>query len=103
MPVRKGYVVKEISYYFSQEEIVFKNRDAARRYFNKENIFDSYDDVYEWIDFLANKFYYDEVFDLTEEEKNEIKKDYEEYVFEGWVEDELTRCEIYDDEKENED
>lgn len=102
MPIRKGYTVKEISYYFSQEEIVFKNRDAARRYFNKNGTFDDYDDVYEWREFLANKFYYDEVFDLTEEEKKEVYEDYKEYVFERWVEEELTRCEIYDDEEEGE-
>ena len=102
MPIRKTNIVKELAYYFEREEIVFKNKDAARRYYNKNNIFEDYDDVYEWRDFLANKFYYDEVFDLTEEEKNEIKKDYKEYVFERWVEDELARCEIYDDEEDDE-
>ena len=103
MPVRKGYVVKELSYYFGREEIVFKNEDAARRYFNKEDIFDNYDGVYKWRDYLANRFYCDEIFDLTEDEKKQISEEYTEYVFERWVEDELTRCEIYDDEEENED
>lgn len=102
MPIRKGYVVKELSYYFEREEIVFKNKDAARRYFDKEGIFEDYYDFYDWRNYLADRFYYDEVFDLTEEEKNEIKKDYKEYVFERWVEEELTRCEIYDDEEEGE-
>lgn len=101
MPVRKGYKIKEISYYFAQEDIVFKNKDAARRYYNKNIIFEDYDDMYEWRDFLANKFYYDEVFDLTDEEKKEIREEYKEYVFERWAEEELTRCEIYDDEEEN--
>ena len=103
MQVRKGSTVKELSYYFGREEIVFKNKDAARRYFNKEDIFDDYEDVYKWRDYLANRFYYDEVFDLTEDEKKQINEEYEEFVFERWVEDELTRCKIYDDEEENED
>ena len=103
MPVRKGSTVKELSYYFEREEIVFKNKDAARRYFDKEGIFDDYDDVYEWRDYLANRFYYDEVFDLTEDEKKQINEEYKEFVFEQWVEDELFRCAIYDDEEENED
>lgn len=103
MPIRKTNGVKELSYYFGREEIVFKNEDAARRYFNKEDIFDDYEDVYKWRDYLANRFYYDEVFDLTEDEKKQINEEYEEFVFERWVEDELVRCEIYDDEEENED
>ena len=103
MPIRKTNGVKELSYYFEREEIVFKNEDAARRYFDKEDIFDDYDEVYKWRDYLANRFYYDEVFELTEDEKKQINEEYTEYVFELWVEDELFRCEIYDDEEENED
>ena len=103
MPIRKTNGVKEFVYYFEREEIVFKNEDAARRYFDKEDIFDDYDDVYKWRDYLANRFYYDEVFDFTEDEKKQINEEYTEYVFEQWVEDELFRCEIYDDEEENED
>lgn len=103
MPIRKTNGVKELSYYFEREEIVFKNEDAARRYFDKEDIFDNYDGVYKWRDYLANRFYCDEIFDLTEDEKKQINEEYTEYVFERWVEDELFRCEIYDDEEENED
>ena len=102
MPIRKTNGVKELVYYFEREEIVFKNKDAARRYFDKEGIFDDYYDFYDWRNYLADCFYYDEVFDFTEEEKNEIKKDYKEYVFERWVEDELARCEIYDEEEDEE-
>ena len=39
---------------------------------------------------------------MTDEEKKEIREEYKEYVFERWVEEELTRCEIYDDEEEGE-
>lgn len=102
MPVRKGYVIKELAYYFEREEIVFKTKDTARKYFNENNIFEDYHDVYEWREYLANRFYYDEVFDLTEEEKKEIHEDYKEFIFDQWVENELVRCETYDDEENDE-
>lgn len=85
----------EASYYYAQESKFFKNKNIARKYFNEHNIIEELDDNWEFRQFLDNRYNIEDVFGFSETEKEGIREEYTDYLFDMWCEDDLEFCEEY--------
>jgi hypothetical protein len=82
-------------YYYGEEAIVFADLSDARDYFFEEDIVRGYDDDYAFRRFLDESYTLVELFKMKDDEKEDVICDYEEGLFDEWVEEELVKCELY--------
>lgn len=82
-------------YYYAEEAIVFADLSDAREYFFDEGLLRGYDDDYTFRRFLDESYTLIELFKMTDDEKTDVISDYEESLFDEWVEEELVKCELY--------
>ena len=89
--------MENTSYYFESERLVFLTKEDARDYFFKKEVY-GYDSEYISLnEFLNDKGYNcEQVFFLDEREKEDILADYNEALFENWVDEELIACDMYE-------
>lgn len=84
-------------YYYGEEAIVFADLCDARDYFFDEGLLRGYDDDYAFRNFLNESYTLVELFRMTDDDKADVISDYEESLFEEWVNEELVKCELYSD------
>ena len=85
------------SYYLGSENLVFLTEEDARNYFNEEEVYHCETKHLSLDEFLDEKGYYcEQVFFLSEREKEDILANYHEALFENWVSEELITCDIYE-------
>jgi hypothetical protein len=82
-------------YYYGEEAIVFADLSEARDYFFDNDIIRRYDDDYAFRKFLDESYTLIELFKMKDDEKADVISDYEEDLFEFWVDEELVKCELY--------
>ena len=82
-------------YYYGEEAIVFADLSEARNYFFDEDILRRYDDDYAFRNFLNESYTLVELFEMKDDEKANVVSDYEDDLFEYWVDEELVKCELY--------
>lgn len=82
-------------YYYGEEAIVFADLSEARNYFYDEDILRRYDDDYAFRNFLNESYTLVELFEMKDDEKADVVSDYEDDLFEYWVDEELVKCELY--------
>jgi hypothetical protein len=82
-------------YYYGEEAIVFADLSEARNYFYDEDILRRYDDDYAFKNFLNESYTLVELFEMKDDEKADVVSDYEDDLFEYWVDEELVKCELY--------
>ena len=82
-------------YYYGEEAIVFADLGDARDYFFDNDILKRYDDDYALRNFLDESYTLIELFKMTDDEKADVISDYEEDLFEFWVDEEIVKCELY--------
>lgn len=82
-------------YYYGEEAIVFADLSEARNYFFDEDILRRYDDDYAFRNFLNESYTLVELFEMKDDEKADVVSDYEDDLFEYWVDEELVKCELY--------
>lgn len=82
-------------YYYGEEAIVFADLGDARDYFFDEGLLRGYDDDYAFRNFLNKSYTLVELFRMTDDEKADVISDYEEDLFDFWVDEELVKCELY--------
>jgi hypothetical protein len=82
-------------YYYAEEAIVFSDLSDARDYFFEQGLYDGYDDDYAFRRFLDENYTLLELFRMKDDEKADVVADYEEGLFDEWVDEELVKCELY--------
>lgn len=82
-------------YYYGEEAIVFADLSEARNYFFDEDILRRYDDDYAFRNFLNESYTLVELFEMKDDEKADVVSNYEDDLFEYWVDEELVKCELY--------
>lgn len=82
-------------YYYGEEAIVFANLSEARDYFFDNDFLRRYDDDFALKSFLDENYSLIELFKMTDDEKADVVSDYEEDLFEFWVDEEIVKCELY--------
>ena len=82
-------------YYYGEEVMVFADLSDARDYFFDTDIIRHYDDDYAFRSFLDESYSLIELFKMTDDQKADVISDYEENLFEFWVDDELVKCELF--------
>ena len=82
-------------YYYGEEAIVFADLSEAKDYFFDKDIIKRYDDDYAFRSFLDENYTLVELFKLTDDEKADVISDYEEDLFDFWVDEEIVKCELY--------
>ena len=85
------------SYYLGSESLVFLTEEDARNYFDGEEVYHCESEYLSLNEFLDEKGYScEQVFFLSEREKEDILTDYHEALFEHWINEELITCDIYE-------
>lgn len=84
-------------YYYGEEAIVFADLSEAKNYFFDEDILIRYDDDYAFRNFLNESYTLVELFEMKDDEKADVVSDYENDLFEYWVDEELVKCELYEE------
>jgi hypothetical protein len=82
-------------YYYGEEAIVFADLSEARDYFFDNDILRRYDDDYAFRNFLDESYTLIELFKMKDDEKADVISDYEEDLFDFWVDEEIVKCELY--------
>lgn len=85
------------SYYYSEERLVFLTKEDARNFFFTEQIYIEFDDDFNFGCFLDERYSRADIFRMTDEEKADVLFDYHDVMFEQWVSEELTVCDMYED------
>ena len=83
-------------YYYGEEAIVFADLSEAKDYFFDNDFLRRYDDDYAFRSFLNENYTLVELFQMKDDEKAEVISNYEEDLFEFWVDEELVKCELYE-------
>lgn len=83
-------------YYYAEEAVVFPTKSDARNFFFETDLVEQYDTDYEFREYLRENHSIDEVFKMTDDEKQNIVDDYEEALFEDWLDEEVVKCELYE-------
>lgn len=83
-------------YYYGEEAIVFADLSEAKDYFLDNVFLKRYDDDYAFRSFLNENYTLVELFQMKDDEKAKVISDYEEDLFEFWVDEEVVKCELYE-------
>lgn len=83
-------------YYYAEEAVVFPTKSDARNFFFETDLVEQYDTDYEFREFLKENYSIDDVFKMTDDEKQNVVDDYEEALFEDWLDEEVVKCELYE-------
>lgn len=82
-------------YYYGEEAMVFTDLSDARDYFIDTDIIRRYDDDFAFRSFLDENYTLSDLFKMKDDEKADVISDYEEDLFDFWVDEELVKCELY--------
>ena len=82
-------------YYYGEEAIVFSDLSDARDYFIDTDIISRYDDDFAFRSFLDENYALADLFKMKDDEKADVISDYEEDLFDFWVDEELVKCELF--------
>ena len=82
-------------YYYGEVAIVFADLSEAKDYFLDNDFLRRYDDDYAFRSFLNENYTLVELFQMKDDEKAEVISDYEEDLFEFWVDEEIVKGELY--------
>lgn len=83
-------------YYYADEAVVFPTNSDAKNFFFESDLVEQYDTDYEFREFLKENYSIDEVFKMTDDEKQNVVDEYEEALFEDWLDEEVVKCELYE-------
>lgn len=82
-------------YYYGEEAMVFADLSDARDYFIDTDIIRRYDNDFAFRNFLDENYTLADLFKMKDDEKADVISDYEEDLFDFWVDEELVKCELF--------
>ena len=79
-----------------ESSVIFLSKEDAREFFKEKKLDEDMSYEYSFNEYLKDHYRYEEVFAMSNEEKEEVIEEYGEYLADMWIDEDLIEVELYE-------